>query len=52
VADQNLAREALGFPDGRFCAALISLGYPARRPLMPIRSPLRKPFDEVVHRER
>ena len=52
VADQDLAREILGFPGDRFCAAVISLGYPADRPLSPIRSINRRPFDEVVHRGR
>jgi nitroreductase len=50
VADQERARALLGFPDGRFCAYLIALGYPADRPLVPIRQPNRRPFDEVVHR--
>lgn len=50
VADQDLARRLLGFPDDRFCAWLIALGYPADRPLQPIRNPDRRPFDEVVHR--
>jgi nitroreductase len=40
------------FPDDRFCALLIPLGYPADRPLRPIHRPNRRPFDEVVHRER
>ena len=31
-------------------ALLISLGYPADRPLAPIRNPRRRPFGEVVHR--
>lgn len=52
VHDQALARELLGFPTDRFCAAVISLGHPADRPLTPIFSPDRRPFDEVVHRER
>ena len=33
-------------------ALLISLGYPAGRPLTPIRDPDRRPFSEVVHRGR
>jgi nitroreductase len=49
VADQDLARRVLGFPEGRRCAWLISLGYPADRPLAPLRRPNRRPFDEVVH---
>ena len=52
VQDQDLARRILGFPDDRICALLIPLGYPADRPLRPIRRPNRRPFDEVVHRER
>jgi nitroreductase len=52
VADVDLARELLGFPADRDWAFLISLGYPADRPLAPIRNPLRRPFDEVVHRGR
>jgi nitroreductase len=52
VADQDLAQRILGFPDDRFCALLIPLGYPADRPLRPISRPNRRPLDEVVHRER
>jgi nitroreductase len=52
VTDQDLARRLLAFPDDRFCAYLISLGYPADRPLTLIRHPDRRPFGEVVHRER
>jgi nitroreductase len=52
VADIGLARELLGFPQDRDWALLISLGYPADRPLAPIRNPRRREFDEVVHRGR
>ena len=52
VGDQDLARQILGFPAGRSCAYLIAFGYPAGRPLAPVRSPDRRPFGEVVHRER
>jgi nitroreductase len=52
VADQELAKSLLGFPDGRFLAYLLACGYPADRPLAPIKSPKRRPFDEVVHRGR
>ena len=52
VADLPLARELLGFPEDRGWALLISLGYPADRPLAPVRNPLRRPFSEVVHRGR
>ncbi len=47
--DQALAQEVLGFPDGKQCALLIALGYPADRPLTPIQKPSRRDFDEVVH---
>ncbi len=49
VADLALARELLGFPADRDWVFLISLGYPADRPLVPIRNPRRRPFSEVVH---
>jgi nitroreductase len=52
VADIELARELLGFPEDRDWALLISLGYPAGRPLVPIKNPERRPFTEVVHRGR
>jgi len=52
VSDQDLARKVLGLPDGRFCAYVISFGYPADRELTLIRHPARRPFDEVVHRDR
>jgi nitroreductase len=47
----RLRRRSPCFPDDRFCALLIPLGYPADRPLRPIHRPNRRPFDEVVHRE-
>jgi nitroreductase len=50
VGDQDLAARVLGLPPGRTCSFLISLGYPAGRPLAPIKNPDRRPFDEVVHR--
>jgi nitroreductase len=50
VADQALARRLLGFPEDRFAVSLLSLGYPADRPLKPLVRPNRRPFDEVVHR--
>jgi nitroreductase len=52
VADMQLARDLLGFPGERGWAMLISLGYPADRPLTPIKNPRRRPFSEVVHRGR
>jgi nitroreductase len=51
-ADLPLARQLLGFPQDRDWAFLISLGYPADRPLVPIRNPNRRPFNDVVHRGR
>ena len=49
VGDQEKAREILGVPDGHTVAYLIGVGYPADRPLRPLRAPARRPFDEVVH---
>jgi nitroreductase len=51
VRDQDLARDLLNLPADRELAWLVALGYPAGRPLRPIREPDRRPFDEVVHRE-
>jgi nitroreductase len=50
VGDQDQARRILGFPEDRYAAYLIPVGYPADRPLKPIRNPDRRAFDEVVHR--
>jgi nitroreductase len=52
VADQELARRLLGHPPEYRCAYLISLGYPAERPLTPVLRPQRRPFEDVVHRDR
>jgi nitroreductase len=52
VGDQEAARRILGVPEDRLCAYLIALGYPAGRPLAPIRKPDRRPLAEVVHRGR
>lgn len=52
VGDQDRAREILGVPDGRRVAYLLDLGFPADRPLAPLRRPNRRAFDEVVHRDR
>jgi nitroreductase len=52
VADQELARSLLGVPEDRFCPLLITLGVPADRPLTPIQRPNRRPFNDVVHRDR
>jgi nitroreductase len=52
VGDQDRARELLGFPDDRSAYIMIDLGYPADRPLAPLRRPNRRAFEEVVHRGR
>ncbi|MBV9195050.1 MAG: nitroreductase family protein [Solirubrobacterales bacterium] len=52
VADQDRARRLLGFPEDHYAAYLLAFGYPADRPLRPIRQPDRKPLDAVVHRGR
>lgn len=52
VGDQLLARRILGLPEDRECAWLVVLGYPADRPLSPISRPRRRPFEDVVHRQR
>ena len=49
VRDQDQAQHVLRFPDGYFCAYLIALGYPADRPLRPIKNPDRRPFEDIVH---
>jgi nitroreductase len=50
VGDMPRLRELLGIPEDRDWALLISLGYPAGRPLAPVRNPDRRPFGDVVHR--
>lgn len=52
VEDQALAREILGLPETQECMWLLSLGWPAARPLTPIERPDRRSFDDVVHRGR
>jgi nitroreductase len=49
VGDQGKARAILGVPDDYEVAYLLGIGYPADRPLAPIRKPNRRPFSEVVH---
>ncbi len=49
VEDQHKARSILGMPDDRLVSYLLGIGYPADRPLSPIRKPDRRPFTEVVH---
>jgi nitroreductase len=50
AVDQDQARAVLGFPEGRFLAYMLSVGYPADKPLAVIDRLNRRPFDEVVHR--
>jgi nitroreductase len=50
AADQHQAKAVLGFPDGRFLAYVLSVGYPSDKPLAVIERLNRRPFDEVVHR--
>lgn len=52
VGDQDKARAILGVPDGHVVAFMLGIGYPADRPLTPIRKPNRRPFAEVVHHGR
>lgn len=52
VGDQDKARAILGVPDDYLVAYLLGIGYPADRPLTPIRKPNRRPFSEVVHHGR
>ncbi len=52
VYDEDLARKLLGYPEELRCDLLISLGYPARPMGPPGSRGGRRPFNEVVHRER
>jgi nitroreductase len=52
VGDQEKAREVLGLPADRHAAYLLAFGYPADRPLEPVRRLNRRAFDDVVHRGR
>lgn len=49
--DVELGREILGLPEDRRIWWMIGLGYPADRPLKPIETPARRPYDDVVHYE-
>ena len=51
VGEQDKARAILGVPESYEVAYLLGVGYPADRPLKPIRKPNRRPFEEVVHQE-
>jgi nitroreductase len=50
VGDQAGARRILGLPEDRECVCMVAFGYPADRPLAPLKKPARRPFEEVVHR--
>ena len=52
VGDQEKARAILGVPDDHLVAFMLGIGYPADRPLTPVRKPNRRPFSEVVHHGR
>ena len=52
VGDQDLARRLFSLPEGRILRYVLDFGYPADRPLTPIKKPNRRPYDEVVHRGR
>jgi nitroreductase len=52
IEDQDRLRRLLGIPIDRRGAYLLALGYPADRPLAPMTKINRRPFDEVVHRDR
>ena len=54
VYEQAVARDVLGFPGDRFCGWILSFGYPAHPDDLtrPPQKGGRKPFEEVVHRER
>ena len=52
IGDQDRLRRLLGIPDDRRGAYLLALGYPADRPLKPLKKINRRPFEEVVHRGR
>ncbi len=52
VDDQNAARRILGLPENHYAAYMLALGNPADGPLRPIENLDRRPFDDVVHRER
>jgi nitroreductase len=52
IGDQVGLRRIIGSPRDHIGAYMIALGYPADRPLTPMAKPDRRPFDEVVHRNR
>jgi nitroreductase len=52
VEDHALAGEILGLPEDRRLTWMLGLGFPADRPLRPIKTPDRRPLEEVVHYDR
>jgi nitroreductase len=52
IGDQGACRRILETPGDHLCAYMMALGYPADRPLKPIVKPDRRPFDQVVHRDK
>lgn len=52
IQDQELARQILDLPDDTEPMWMVALGYPADGDLQPLTRFNRRPFDEVVHRER
>ena len=54
VYDQDLARRLLGYPTDMACEYLLSFGYAADPAALtkPLKPGGRRPFDEIVHRER
>ena len=52
VADWQLGAEILGIPDDWRLSWLLGLGYPADGDVRPLTRIDRRPFDDVVHRER
>src|ERR1700744_2369573 len=52
VGDQEQARKILGVPAGHDVAFLLGIGYPADRPLAPIKVPSRRPRKEAIRQGR
>jgi nitroreductase len=52
IGDQEACRRIVDTPEDHTCAYMIALGYPADRPLAPMTNVDRRPFDDVVHRDR
>jgi nitroreductase len=52
IGEPELAARILELPAGKLAQYIVDFGYPADRPLKPIVKPRRRPFDEVVHRDK